>query len=166
MTKNHRNPLPRSRTPFLLIPIVLLIWLWLLSVVNASPLLDALAQVESGGRPSAIGDGGKARGAFQIWAGAWEDVSRERAKSGKPVYAYSEAVDMGKAREYARDYIRILTSSYTAATRREPTLEQIYALWNLGFDGFRRRGFLLERTPKITQRAAKKFAILAGKGTI
>lgn len=38
------------------------------------PLLDAIRQVESGGDDSAIGDGGKAIGAYQIWAVYHEDA--------------------------------------------------------------------------------------------
>ncbi len=38
------------------------------------PLLDAIRQVESGGDDSAIGDGGKAIGAYQIWIAYWSDA--------------------------------------------------------------------------------------------
>ena len=38
------------------------------------PWLDAIAQVESGGRDDAVGDGGKAIGRMQIWRVYWEDA--------------------------------------------------------------------------------------------
>lgn len=38
------------------------------------PWLDAIAQVESGGRDDAVGDGGKAIGRYQIWRVYWQDA--------------------------------------------------------------------------------------------
>lgn len=39
------------------------------------PLLDAIRQVESGGDDAAVGDGGKAIGAYQIWKVYWQDAT-------------------------------------------------------------------------------------------
>lgn len=38
------------------------------------PWLDAIAQVESGGRDDAVGDAGKAIGRYQIWRVYWQDA--------------------------------------------------------------------------------------------
>jgi hypothetical protein len=38
------------------------------------PWLDAIAQVESGGRDDAVGDNGKAIGRMQIWRVYWQDA--------------------------------------------------------------------------------------------
>ncbi len=38
------------------------------------PLLDAIRQVESGDNDDAVGDDGKAIGAYQIWSAYWSDA--------------------------------------------------------------------------------------------
>ena len=38
------------------------------------PWLEAIAQVESGGRDDAVGDAGKAIGRYQIWRVYWQDA--------------------------------------------------------------------------------------------
>jgi len=42
--------------------------------VEHRAFLDALAQVESGGKDDAVGDGGKAIGRMQIWEIYWTDA--------------------------------------------------------------------------------------------
>jgi len=49
---------------------------------NLRPFLDALAQVESGGKDDAIGDGGKAIGRMQIWEIYWKDAMAKCPKIG------------------------------------------------------------------------------------
>ncbi len=65
-------------------------------------LLDAIAQVESGNRPNAIGDKGRAIGAYQIHRAYWKDGTRIlRVK-----WSYAEAFDPKKARRVTRAYLR------------------------------------------------------------
>lgn len=49
---------------------------------NLRPFLDALAQVESGGKDDAIGDGGKAIGRMQVWEIYWRDAMAKCPKIG------------------------------------------------------------------------------------
>jgi hypothetical protein len=54
-------------------------------------------------------------------------------------------------RAYARDFITILQSRLKYTLGRTPTVEQVYASFNMGFEGFRRCGFDINRVNKITR---------------
>ena len=64
-------------------------------------LLDAIAAVESRSNPKAIGDSGRARGAFQIHRRYWIDGTRILGVD----WSYDEAVDPCKARQVVRAYL-------------------------------------------------------------
>ncbi len=121
--------------------------------VVTEPFLNALALVESGGRDTATGDGGRARGPFQIWRGTWNDVNKTQ---GWRVPYETGATNRTQARLYARAHLLRLERQLAATLPIAPTVEQLYAAWNLGFSGFQRRGFDLSRCPQITRRAASK----------
>jgi hypothetical protein len=53
-----------------------------------TPLLDAIRQVESGGNDNAIGDGGQARGPYQIHRAYWQDA----CEYGGVTWSYDEYV--------------------------------------------------------------------------
>ena len=125
--------------------------------VVTEQFLDSLALVESGDKAAVLGDGGKARGSFQIWRGAWADVNRTY---GWTTDYESGSTNRAVARRYARAYCKMLETQMTAAGLRLPTVEHIYACYNLGFNGFARRGFQLSRCPMVTRRAAKRIADL------
>lgn len=116
-------------------------------------LLDAIAQIESSGRANAIGDGGKARGMFQLHRAAWED-----ARMAQPSLAVYESGSLNpvQARLAARTYLEILAARLQRATGNTPTAGQIYASFNLGFAGFKKRGFNLDNCPQVTIKAINK----------
>ena len=64
-------------------------------------LLDAIARVESGGGPRMAGDGGMARGPYQIHRAYWADGTRFLGAD----WDYRQAVDPAKAREVVRAYL-------------------------------------------------------------
>lgn len=119
--------------------------------------LNLLAQVESGGRAWAIGDHGKAHGLFQMHAGAWSDVNRARAKRGAAQYNFSFAHNPTISREYAGEYLGILTNNFAVTRGHYPTAQQTYALWSLGLEGFKRRGFSMSKAPVKIKKSARKF---------
>lgn len=95
-------------------------------------LIDALAVVESGNCPSAVGDGGNALGLLQIWSGVVADVN---AFSGTH-YTHSDALDPVKAREICRLYL----DHYATARRlgHSPSLEECARIWNGGPNGHKK----------------------------
>ena len=96
-------------------------------------LLDAIEQVESGGDPNAVGDGGRAIGAYQIWPIMVDEVNRIL---GEDKYTYKDRWDREKSREMcnifldnARRYVRIKKGS-------EPTLQELGRCWNGSYQGW------------------------------
>ena len=65
-------------------------------------LLDAIAQIESNNRSKAVGDSGRAIGAYQIHKAYWKDGTRFLGVK----WSYKEAFDTNKARRVVRAYLR------------------------------------------------------------
>ena len=98
-------------------------------------LVEAIRQVESGGR-NVSGDHGMARGQWQFWAIAWKDVSIIRARHKLPTHSYDFAWKEGYARVYAHDYLEILRGRFIKKTGREPSVAELWAVWNIGLGRF------------------------------
>jgi hypothetical protein len=64
-------------------------------------LLDAIAEIESKNRPDAVGDKGRAIGAYQIHRAYWKDGTRILGMR----WSYREAFDPKKARSVVRAYL-------------------------------------------------------------
>lgn len=122
--------------------------------------LDALAIVESNNNPKAIGDNGRSHGAYQIQRTVWCDVNKSRDVTMRLSFGESHG---RYARDFAFSHLTNLNSHLVAATGTNPTPAQLYAAWNLGLTGFRRRDFLLSRCPIKTQRAAAKLNTILNK---
>ena len=123
-------------------------------------LLRAVSIIESGGDHSAKGDYLKgtprALGAFQFWRGTWEHTTSLRRKAGQPTYGYSAAHNLLASQAYARTYLKWLESGLKRNGVANPTRGQIFAAFNCGLTGFKRRGFQLSRCPAHTRRAAER----------
>ena len=65
-------------------------------------LLNAIEQVESGGRADAVGDSGSAVGAYQIWKICVDDINRIK---GKKIYTYQDRLNKTKSRQMCEIYI-------------------------------------------------------------
>lgn len=90
-----------------------------------SALVAAIRQVESGGDDLAVGDGGRARGAYQIHARAWKDA----CEFGGVKWSY----DLAFSEPHARQAMRWYWSRYKAYTNEERA-----RLWN-GGPGWRKK---------------------------
>ena len=120
-------------------------------------LINAVAMVESNNNHRAVGDQGKANGAFQMWKPAWQDCSKWLKRNGFKTTPYEKGVnDPTISHQYCKVYLSILNSQLRRSIGREPSAAELYAAYNLGFTGFKRRGFDISKTPSITQRAAVK----------
>jgi hypothetical protein len=113
--------------------------------------VEAVIFVESSGNPKAIGRLGE-RGLLQFFPAAWADTTRWRARHGLPTYGYSTwATDEGVGREYATSWLTLLEERLTTALGRKPTIGEVYAAHQLGFAGFKSKGFDLRKCPAITR---------------
>ena len=123
-------------------------------------LVEAVAELESGGKRDTIGDGGKANGWWQMHEAAWADTSDFRKRSCLTVWDYEHAHSPGIARMYARDYLAMLEARLRNVLGNDVTAEMVYAAYNVGFARFQSFGFCIERTPLTTQSACKRLAQL------
>ena len=99
-------------------------------------LIPALENVESGGDPKAIGDGGKALGILQIWEVVIIDVNRAKGTS----YVHADAFDPVKARAICRAYLSIYCTERRLG--RKPTMEDAARIWNGGPNGHKKAATL------------------------
>ena len=98
-------------------------------------LVEAIRQVESGGR-NVSGDHGMARGQWQFWAIAWRDVTLARGRHKLVTFSYDFAWKEGHARVYAHDYLELLRGRFIKKARREPSVAELWAVWNIGLSRF------------------------------
>lgn len=111
----------------------------------------AIAYIESGDKMRAVGAKGE-RTAWQILPTTWHAYVKpgEKLNINSRVDAYVVA-----NRIYAHNYVR-----FVQATGNYPTHIDVYSMWNLGFAGYKRRGFNIDKCPSITRRAAAKYLTL------
>jgi hypothetical protein len=120
--------------------------------------LDALAMIESGSNHTALGKAGE-RGAWQIKAAAWHYTSGLRRRRNLEIHPFSAAASSSVARAYARTLLDDHCARFENEHARKPTPDELYAIWNLGFDGFQRRGSLA-KCPPLTRDAAQRLTNL------
>lgn len=103
--------------------------------VEHRALLDAIRQVESGGDDSAVGDGGKAIGAYQIWRVYWQDaVEWAPALEGTWADCYG--------REHAERVVVAYWHRYCRQALKDKNLEQLARVHNGGPKGHKKRATL------------------------
>ena len=88
-------------------------------------LLDAIEWVESRGDADAIGDGGRAVGAYQIWKIYVDDVNRIQKQwvSVSPgrkvrVFTYEDRLDRGLSRYMVRTFLKHYGGTFEEMTRK------------------------------------------------
>ncbi len=88
--------------------------------------LAAIRMVESGDDPSAVGDGGRAIGCYQVWESYWKDAVEFSGLGGNYRDCYK--------RDYADRVVREYMKRYCTEKRlgRKPTWEDIARMHNGG----------------------------------
>ncbi len=118
-------------------------------------LIEQIIAIESSGQANARGDSGKARGCAQFHYAAWLDVTSWRKARGLSTNSFSHAYDPTVARAYLHSWLTLNAHRFEDHTGRKPTGAELYAIHNLGFEGFRKAKFDLANCPAITRRKAK-----------
>ena len=104
-------------------------------------ILNAIGMVESGNNPRAVGDHGKAYGAYQMHYIAWVDANMQLMREGKDTYSFSEWRKPMVQDIVGLAYIRSIRSKLKSAGISNPTCNQIALCWNLGFTKAHRINF-------------------------
>ena len=118
-------------------------------------LVEQIISIESGNVAQANGDGGLARGCAQFHFAAWLDTSSWRKARGLSSATYAQAYDPATARAYLDSWLTLNATRFQDHTGRAPTGADLYAIHNLGFEGFLKAKFDLANCPAITRRKAK-----------
>jgi hypothetical protein len=126
--------------------------------VDFHNLADAVAVAESNNNPQAVGDSGKARGAYQMWKVAWDQTNKVRRTEGMKQYPWSYAHDAYVSKQYAIDYLRWCARVLEAKLGRKPVYWEIYAAYARGPSEFADGGYSYHNLPARTHRAIKVIA--------
>lgn len=122
------------------------------NALAAAAVVDDIARIESSGNHAAVGDAGKALGAWQMHRAAWDDAARRLNVR----WPHTDAHDATKARAIAAEHLRWLCEQFTRKTGKQPSPADQYALWNLGLAGYAKRGWDIAKCPTITRKAVLK----------
>ena len=119
-------------------------------------LVVAVGNVESGMNHNALGDQRRARGAWQMWALAWIDGNGQLKKEGRQTYPYGDFQNPKASYAVASAYLRACVGRLAGAGVTNPTPEQIYLCFAMGFKNFSACGFDPARCPEKKVDAAKR----------
>jgi hypothetical protein len=97
--------------------------------------LQAVALVESGANPRALGDKNRARGAWQMHKAAWIDSYKWRKAAGERAWNWGDWQNVTAQREMAQGYIQYLQHNFSLH-KIEPNPARIYIAYNIGFSGY------------------------------
>jgi len=112
-------------------------------------LLKAIATIESSNRPEAIGDGGRARGLYQMHLAAVLDCGGTKSD-------WFALTNAAVAHKFAGLFLTKLTRQLSREGIQNPSPATLYMVWNCGWTGAKRLGFDVRRAPAATRRACKR----------
>ena len=123
-------------------------------------ILASIGAVETGMDYTAIGDNGKARGAYQMHRSAWVDGCTQLMREGKPAYSYDDWKYATIQDTVALALLRSIRGRLASKGIKNPTPEQIALCWNMGFsaasrinfDHTRAKGDYAERVGNLTRK--------------
>lgn len=95
-------------------------------------LLLAIGVVESRMNHLAVGDGGRALGAYQMHSEAWQDANTHLAAQGRRTYKRNAWREFQVQKHMASAYLEVIRTRLSRAGVISPTDAQIAACWNLG----------------------------------
>lgn len=128
-------------------------------------LVDSIAIVESGYNHRAVGDNGRARGAWQMWQAAWIDGNAQLKKEKKKTYPYGDYQNFSASYNVASAYLRLCRERMLAAGLADPSPEQYYLCFSMGFSAFKDAGFDPARCPAKKVDAADRVRNLFNRAT-
>lgn len=128
-------------------------------------LVEAVGQVESGMNHFAVGDSGKALGAWQLHEAAWIDGNRQLKKEGQKMYPRGDYGNAKGSRAVASAYLRLCGARLREAGIRNPSPQQYYLCFSMGFQAFREAGFDPKRCPKYKVDAAVRVGHIFANAT-
>lgn len=119
-------------------------------------LTNAIGAVESGMNYAAVGDGGKAVGAWQVHVAAWITANQWREKQGMPKVSRKEWRVPENQRAIAVAYVSWCRERLVDDGILNPTPEQIYLAYSMGYSAAKAIGHSLVTAPRAKADAAER----------
>lgn len=120
-------------------------------------MLQAVALVESGANPKAIGDGGRAKGAWQMHQAAWTDAYTWQRDHGGKAWPFSAWQSVAAQRTMALAYLKLCQwRLITLGGIERPTVRQVYLCFAMGYQGFKAIGFDPEKAGEAKRDSADR----------
>jgi hypothetical protein len=127
-----------------------------IAITQASPVLEAIGQVESGGDYTAVGDGGRALGRYQMHPAAWQDANEYRVAHGLPAYPRSKWREPSVQEGVAKAFLAVLEARLGLDGYQHPTPGLLALCWHRGYAGAKARRFRIDgyarRVETLTQK--------------
>lgn len=114
--------------------------------------LKAVAMVESGGRYNAMGDAGKAYGAYQLHMGAWVDGNAWLKRNGRRTWNHSSWQNPIAQDEVAFGFLQVCKERLNKHQMLTPV--HLYLCYTMGYEGLKRVDFDPMRCPDAKRDAA------------
>lgn len=119
-----------------------------------------IALVESGNNHLAVGDGGKAIGAYQMHRKAWDDANKLRHAEGLLRHSWSSRFDPSVQEAMALSYIQWIKRSFYYTYGKLPTPTQVYHAYTMGFTKSKSVDFDMSELPSFKRNAIERFTNL------
>jgi hypothetical protein len=119
-------------------------------------LTNSIGAVESGMNYAAKGDGGKAVGAFQMHPAAWITANQWLAKNGLPTVSRKQWRVPDNQRAAALAYVKWCRERIVSDGIANPTPEQIYLAYSMGYSAAKAANHSLVNAPKAKADAAER----------
>lgn len=125
----------------LFIKITAVAWGLSLQAYTMDSLIPAVALVESGMDHRAVGDSGRALGAWQVWSCAWETANEWRVQHRMTPISRWRWRDPSAQREVAFALLSWHRDRLIANGVLRPTVQQLYLSYAMGHTAFKRIGY-------------------------
>lgn len=136
--------------------ITAVVWSLSLGAYSLDTVIPAVAMVESGMDYRAVGDSGRALGAWQVWGVAWETANDWRSKHGLPPVSRWRWRDPAAQREVAFALLSWHRDRLQANGVKHPSIQQLYLSYAMGHAAFMRIGFNPLLAPARKRDAAQR----------
>jgi len=120
-------------------------------------IAEAIAYSESLGNYKAIGDGGKAHGAYQMHKVAWDDTNNFRKKYKLSTFPWTNRKYKAAQDIMCMSFIELIKQRFKADYNRSPLPKEIYMAYTMGYQGAKDCEFKILNAPEYKQRAVLRF---------
>lgn len=136
--------------------ITAVVWGLSLNAYTIDAVIPAVGLVESGMDHRAVGDSGRALGAWQVWSCAWDTANAWRASHRLPPISRWKWRDPAAQKDIAYALLSWHRDRLVANGVLRPTVQQLYLSYAMGHTAFKRIGYNPLLAPAAKRDAARR----------